>query len=132
MMGNRGTEAGRIGIVLSAVFLAAATCTGGCSPGQNGEPAEDSSRDTVADVGKDVVGALNACHDGAGRYPPSLEDLVPNHLDEVPPPAGAGSSWEYQVGPEGAEFTLSYDGRKSGDHLHAYDSKTRMWFKSAR
>jgi len=51
------------------------------------------------DIGNEIVSALQAYHDDNGRYPASLNQLVPKYLGEIKEPPWGDSGWEYGGSP---------------------------------
>jgi hypothetical protein len=58
----------------------------------------------------EIYGALKAYHDGHGRYPDSLEHLVPEYLNEIELPDIGDSGWIYTRDDKGGfSLELGYD-----------------------
>src|SRR5690606_16895496 len=87
-----------------------------------------------------LVGALEAYRADHGAYPERLDDLVPDYLPAVEPPAWGTGQWRYrrytaaEVAPEGTPvdpdaefFRLSVAAGTGGYPLLFYDPALRQW-----
>lgn len=80
-------------------------------------------------AGNQIVRALEAYHAEQGRYPPSLENLPPKFLKEIPRPRWGLRQWIYE--PSGTSFTLQVNETHrtgEGDSLYyRYFPKDQKW-----
>ena len=69
-------------------------------------------RDRLAtiDIGNEIVEALQVYFEDNGRYPASLDELVPKYLKEIKKPLWGDSGWEYGGSP--ALLNVGYESRK--------------------
>ena len=80
--------------------------------------------DDLEATGKSLVVAIEAFKAKNGRCPPSLDELVPQYLPELPK-AGKYFVIDYVVGPDGERCWLGYQVHR--DRIMEYDSRTREW-----
>ena len=80
-------------------------------------------------VGNQIVRALEAYHAEQGKYPRSLEDLIPKFLKEIPRPRWGLHQWIYE--PSETSFTLQVNETHrtgDGDSLYyRYFPKDQKW-----
>lgn len=80
-------------------------------------------------AGNQIVRALEAYHAEQGKYPPSLEDLTPKFLKEIPRPRWGLRQWIYE--PSETSFTLQVnETRRTGDGdslYYRYFPKDQRW-----
>jgi hypothetical protein len=67
-----------------------------------------------------IIAALEAYYTAHGQFPKTLQDLVPEHIDELPQPAAGTGQWHY-ASREGS-FSLSF-----GCGKHHYPNCTFSW-----
>ena len=74
-----------------------------------------------------VIEALNAYHGKTGRYPATINDLVPEYLSAAPGcrPGKAQPRMFYRLSSEGDEYTLLCP--KFAHERQHYNSRTKMW-----
>jgi hypothetical protein len=70
-----------------------------------------------------LVIAIGHFHEQCGRYPATLDELVPAYIDEIPRPA---PGWEYYYEGGGTGYCLHFDLRRSDDFCD-YCTSTKEW-----
>jgi hypothetical protein len=82
-------------------------------------------------IGDGIVSALNTYQAKEGRYPNSLDALVPKYIPAIDQPIAGKRKWEYQVSPDGSFYNLWFEskdvhpkayGWSTGRHDWSYDS----------
>lgn len=72
---------------------------------------DEAAIETTKDRGDAIIAALDHYRGATGVYPDSLPQLVPGHIDSIPPPAW-GDDWRYHTFQDGAHAELYVrDGR---------------------
>jgi hypothetical protein len=94
------------------------TCVTGCDSARKNAQANKTAAQTV-------VSALKNYKAATGRFPPSLQQLIPKYLPSLPKLSGS-TTWSYQVEPDGANFILTYVGYSS-DWTGSYWSSSDTW-----
>ena len=84
---------------------------------------DEAAIETTKDRGDLLVAALERHRAVASRYPDSLPQLVPAHLDSIPRPAW-GDAWTYQPFQDGAHAELYV---RAGRLTLRYDFTGRSW-----
>ncbi|HWQ90230.1 MAG TPA: hypothetical protein VN673_01070 [Clostridia bacterium] len=121
-------------LLLFAVCLLA--CLSGCTAPGKGRKAEAGYRAAAP-----VIAALEEFHSDRGRYPESLDELVPGYLSDkrallyrgraqpVNAPSQDNSIPEQEFGyhREGGTYTLSFSYTGPGMNRCFYDSGTKTW-----
>lgn len=81
--------------------------------------------------GEAIIEALQAYHEANGRYPDSLDALVPEHLAEVQPPTAGTGAWEYAAGEDGQRFFLQFGVGQDMYPSHSISSDTlgQGWYR---
>ena len=80
--------------------------------------------DDLEATGKSLVVAVEAFNAKNGRYPPSLDELVPQYLPELPK-AGKYFVIDYAVEPDGKQCWVGYQVHR--DRIMEYDCRKRDW-----
>lgn len=62
-----------------------------------------------------------------GKYPPSLDRLIPMYSQTIPAPAAGNRKWVYEAPRDGAYFVLGFEGDSVDYPSHFYDSKSCTW-----
>jgi hypothetical protein len=99
---------------LTIVSLFAAAFLTGCSDTKHLEETKQ--------IGNTVVQALEKYRADNGRYPVSLEKLVPAYLFEIPKPTWGLKKWKYETENKD-EFDLRVD-----ESIHTGDGNA-LWFR---
>lgn len=55
-----------------------------------------------------VVDALKRFRSTTGRYPTSLDELVPHYMDMIPQPVAGDGRWHYRAVKSGSSFSLVF------------------------
>ena len=76
--------------------------------------------------GERLIEAIDEFHDTNGRYPASLEDLVPSYVKEIPQPTAGPKVWKYHVLSSGGSYQLAFE-MPGGYPVYFYDSRYRLW-----
>jgi hypothetical protein len=88
-------------------------------------------RDTIGppfDNGAKVLGYLEAYKEKYGKYPDSLEALVPEFTDQIPLPEWGTNRWKYFTeGDSGEEFSLVAKRAEDDIWGHVYLSSWKSW-----
>jgi hypothetical protein len=80
--------------------------------------------DDLEAAGKQIVVAVEAFNAKNGRYPMSLDELVPKYLPELPK-AGKYFVIDYAVSPDGKQCWVAYQVHR--DRIEEYDCRKRGW-----
>lgn len=80
------------------------------------------------DSGRLLFSALNKYFDDNGRYPDMLVDLVPDYIDNIPPPEWGAGEWKYDVASNKQGYNIrvryeinDYTGFVGSNGIWAYD-----------
>jgi len=73
-----------------------------------------------------VIAALEEYKQDHTVYPPRLEDLIPEYLEEVPLPAAGNKEWCYDLFRDGS-FQLAVEDCPGGFPVHFYLSDHGQW-----
>lgn len=107
-----------LGALLSTWQVAAGTASSETSVGSEATCARSLARVATA------LEEWSSDHDG--RYPPTLDALVPTYLPQLPPCAGEGAAGpRYKVSSDAREFDLSCGGPHGDAHLTNHSSRPR-------
>ena len=69
----------------------------------------DNDRLETIDIGNEIIGALESYYVDNGRYPKSLEQLVPKYLNEIKRPKWGEDGWVYEFAdPNYFKITVGY------------------------
>ena len=80
-------------------------------------------------LGNIIVTALDKHHVAHGRYPSSLEELVPEYLAAIPAPTWGTKEWKYKVlGMDGGQFVLSVGANRRNYPVLFYNSSRADWY----
>jgi hypothetical protein len=74
----------------------------------------------------DIIGALDRYHERFGRYPDSLDDLMPDFLSTIPKPQWGTKEWTYEVANDGT-FLLIVEWKKDRYERVGFYSRERRW-----
>lgn len=88
---------------------------------------DEAARAETISIGDEIVKALDSYFGEHGKYPGSLEALVPKYLDEIKAPPW-GEAWKYEAYHKG--FLLKTGYRGSGESYYpsmSYDSVGKTW-----
>ncbi len=81
----------------------------------------ESGRLATIDLGNEIVEALEGYYADTGRYPASLDELVPKYLNEIKEPLWGDSGWEYGGSP--AQLKVGYKSRGQLYPMMVYNSE---------
>jgi hypothetical protein len=84
--------------------------------------------ETTKDEATAIIRALHEHYDACGRYPVSLEDLVPDRLRSIPRAEVSlfvKRDFWYRVDDDGLRYHLAFD--TPAWHVQIYDSSKRAW-----
>lgn len=118
--GDGGGEDGgsMLGALLSTWGVAAQTAVD--------EPPADSGAACARSLARVATALEEWSSDHEGRYPPTLETLVPAYLPALPACIGEGGAEpRYRVSSDARGFDLSCGGRHSGAHVTSHSSRLR-------
>ncbi|MGD8452101.1 MAG: hypothetical protein PVJ57_09810 [Phycisphaerae bacterium] len=76
-------------------------------------------------IGDRILEACAAYHEDHGRYPASLDKLVPEYLDRIEPPVAGSKTWRYGGNDEACTLTF-------GQGEHCYPCCFRSWPKDSQ
>ncbi len=83
-------------------------------------------RDRSIAAGDEIVKALDKYRERHGKWPSSLQELVPDLLPAVVPPLDGLASWDYALSHDATQFNLAF-GVGSGRFPVCYYSHDRGW-----
>ena len=110
----------RFSCAISVILVAAIS---GCS---NGNWSDDKVKDSQV-RGDRIASALNQHYTDKGSFPATLEDLVPDYIQEIEPPLAGNQRWKYNVIDSGSDFTLIFEDNSSSLPTSWRKSQSKRW-----
>jgi hypothetical protein len=76
--------------------------------------------------GNKIIAALEKYKKAEGVYPESLEQMIPNYLDQIVSPSYGEQVWRYFPDAKRTSFSLSFTD-KQGNMTTTWHSDRRFW-----
>lgn len=88
------------------------------------------------ELAKQIVASIEKYNQENGKYPQSLEDLIPEYIDGIKPPTWGNSGWVYGLEPQGFYFCIGYGKIKDDPILDLYpiifyDYSGKYWIEDS-
>lgn len=83
--------------------------------------------DQIMKPANEVVGALDLYADNEGEFPDTLDRLVPNYLEKIPPPDWGTRRWDYSRSNDHMSYILSVRMNLSNWNQYFYSSEMDEW-----
>lgn len=81
--------------------------------------------------GNTLIGAIDAYKGDHGRYPDTLDDLVPQYISKIEEPTAGSKKWDYYSEYAGSTFTLAFEDDNANVPRWYYRRDLHRWvFKS--
>ncbi len=84
-------------------------------------------------IGGDIINALETYHSEHGRYPNTLDDLIPKYITQIKPPPWGETGWLYKRHKKDFVLEVGYEIGAGTDYLYPvrfYSSSHGSWILS--
>jgi len=81
-------------------------------------------------IGSDIINALETYHSEHGRYPNTLDDLIPKYVTQIKQPLWGETGWLYKRHKKDFVLKVGYEFGDGTDYLYPvrfYDSSHGSW-----